>query len=85
MSGPEVPVPARRALPIYIRGHPPHVPLPLLPLNRRFKRGTTVMLQAFRTWRTCSRHQHESPELEIRLKEISAAIEHGRGCPNRMS
>jgi len=52
--------PARRAgtYSIYIRGHPPHVPLSLLPLNRRFKRGTTVMLQAFRTWRTCSRHQH---------------------------
>jgi len=58
--------------------------LSLLPLNQWFKRGTTVMLQAFRTWQTCTQHQQESPEMEIRLKEISATIEHGRGCPNRL-
>ncbi len=38
--------------------------------------------QAFRSWQTCTPVPCLSPGMVIRLKEISAAIEYNRGCPN---
>jgi len=46
-------------------GHPPYVPLQLLPLNQRFKRGTAGAPQAFRSWQTCTPVPCLSPGLVI--------------------